>query len=169
MMEKTTLRKYKWLWPWQDDVEEAWLRDMSQQGWHLSDVGLPCVYIFESGEPQDFVYRLDYPGSYKMDREDYLRLFMDANWEFVKERTGWYYFRQPAQPDQDLEIYTDAESKINKYQRLLAFALIIMGSLFFGVINTRGDFWFFITLPLFLLWVYIFAQIGIRINQLKRI
>ena len=33
MKEKATLRKYKWLWPWQDDVEEAWLREMSQQGW----------------------------------------------------------------------------------------------------------------------------------------
>lgn len=169
MKEKATLRKYKWLWPWQDDVEEAWLRDMSQQGWHLSDVCLPCIYFFESGEPQNLVYRLDYPGSYKMDREDYLQLFMDANWEFIKERTGWYYFRQPAQPDNDLEIYTDAESKINKYQRLLAFALIIMSSLFFGVLNTRGDFWFFIIFPLFLLWAYIFARIGIRINQLKRI
>jgi hypothetical protein len=72
MMEKTTLRKYKWFWPWQDEVEEACLREMSQQGWHLSAVGLPIVYIFESGEPKDFVYRLDYPGSYEMDKEDYL-------------------------------------------------------------------------------------------------
>ena len=167
-MEKTNLRKFKWFWPWQDEAEEAWLRDMSQQGWHLSAVGLPIVYNFEPGKPKDFVYRLDYPGSYKMDKEDYLQLFMDANWEFIEERTGWYYFRQLAQPDDDLEIYTDAESKISKYQRLLAFAFVIMVPLFFGVINTRGDFWFFIIFPLFLLWVYIFARIGIRINQLKR-
>ncbi len=168
-MEKTTLRKYKWFWPWQDDVEEAWLRGMSQQGWHLSNVALPCGYFFESGEPEDFVYRLDYPGSYKLDREDYLQLFMDTNWEFIEERTGWYYFRQPAQSDQELHIYTDAESKISKYQRLLAFAFVIMMPLFLGVINTRGDSWFFIIFPLFLIWVYIFARISIRINQLKRI
>jgi hypothetical protein len=169
MMEKTTLRKYKWFWPWQDDVEEAWLRFMSQQGWHLLDVGLPCVYVFESGEPEDFVYRLDYPGSYKMDREDYMQLFMDANWEFVKERTGWYYFRQPAQSGQELEIYTDVESKISKYQRLLVFAAIILLPLLVSMINTRAGFWFFIIFPLFLIWVYIFARIWIRINQLKRI
>jgi hypothetical protein len=169
MMEKTTLRKYKWFWPWQDDVEEAWLRDMSHQGWHLSDVGLPIVYIFVSGESKDFVYRLDYPGSYEMDKEDYLQLFMDANWEFIKERSGWYYFRQPAQSDQELEIYTDAESKISKYQRLLAFAAIILLPLIAGMITTRGRFLFFIIFPLFLIWVYIFTRIWIRINQLKRI
>ena len=168
-MEKTTLRKYKWFWPWQDDVEEAWLRDMSQQGWHLSAVGLPIVYIFESGKPKDFVYRLDYPGSYEMDKEDYLHLFMDANWEFIKERSGWYYFRQPAQSDQELEIYTDAESKISKYQRWLAFAAIIVCSLIPGMIATRGKVLFFIIFPLFLIWVYIFTRIWNRINQLKRI
>ena len=166
-MERTTLRKYKWLWPWQDDVEEAWLRDMSQQGWHLSAVGLPIVYIFESGKSKDYVYRLDYPFFSKMDKEDYLQLFMDANWEFVEERTGWYYFRQPAQSDQELEIYTDAESKISKYQRLLVFAAIILLPLIAGMINTRGRFLFFIIVPLFLIWVYIFTRI--RINQLKRI
>ena len=168
-MEKTTLRKYKWFWPWQDDVEEAWLRDMSHQGWHLSAVGLPIVYIFESGKLKDFVYRLDYPGSYKMDREDYLQLFMDANWEFIEERAGWYYFRKPEQPGQDLEIYTDAESKISKYQRLLVFAAIILLPLIVSMITTRGRFLFFIIFPLFLIWVYIFARIWIRINQLKRI
>jgi len=168
-MENTTLRKSKWFWPWQDEEEEVWLREMSQQGWHLSDVGLPGVYIFESGEPKDFVYRLDYPGSDKMDKGDYLQLFMDTNWEFIEERTGWYYFRQPAQSDQELEIYTDADSKISKYQRLLAYALIILLPLIVSMITTRGGFWFLIIFPLFLIWVYIFARIWIRINQLKRI
>jgi hypothetical protein len=150
-------------------VEEAWSGDMSQLGWHLSAVGLPVVYVFESGKPKDFVYRLDYPGSYEMDKEDYQQLFMDANWEFIEERTGWYYFRQPAQSDQELEIYTDAESKINKYQRLLAFAALILFPLIVSMITTRGGFWFLIIFPLFLIWVYIFARIWIRINQLKRI
>jgi hypothetical protein len=169
MIEKTALRKYKWFWPWQDEVEEAWLRDMSQQGWHLSDVRLPIVYIFESGEQKDFVYRLDCPSFSKMDKEDYLQLFMDADWEFIEERTGWYYFRQPAQSDQELEIYTDAESKISKYQRLLVFAAIILLPLIISMYNTRGEFWFFIIFPLFLIWVYIFVRIWIRINQLKRV
>jgi hypothetical protein len=169
MMEKTTLRKYKWFWPWQDEVEEAWLRDMSQQGCHLSDVRLPIVYIFESGEPKDFVYRLDYPSFSKLDKEDYLQLFMDTDWEFIEERSGWYYFRQPAQSNQELEIYTDAESKISKYQRLQIFAALILLPLIISIKYTRGEFLFFIIFPLFLIWVYIFIRIWIRINHLKRI
>ena len=168
-MEKTTLRKYKWFWPWQDEVEEAWLREMSQQGWHLSSMGIPITYDFESGEPEDFVYRLDYPSYSKMNKEDYLQLFRDANWEFIGERTGWYYFRQPAQSGEDLEIYTDAESKISKYQRLLFFAAILTLPLFMALINTRGGFLFFIIIPLFLIYIYMIIRILIRINQLKRI
>ena len=77
-MEKTSLRKFKWFWAWQDEAEEDWLREMSQQGWHLSSVGIPTVYDFESGEPADIVYRLDYRSYFKMDIEDYLHLFRDA-------------------------------------------------------------------------------------------
>jgi hypothetical protein len=169
MKEATTVRKYKWFWPWQDEMEEAWLREQSQQGRHLSDVGIPCTYTFESGEPTDFVYRLDYPGSHKLDKEEYLQLFKDASWECIKERTGWYYFRQKAQPDQELEIYTDAESKIDKYQRLLVYAGILLLPLFFSIRNTLGEPWFYVILPLFLIWIYIFIGIFIRISQLKRL
>ena len=168
-MEKTIVRKNKWFWPWQDEAEEAWLREMSRQGWHLSDLRLPISFIFESGEPVDFVYRLDYPAHSKTDKEDYLQLFKDAGWEFIKESSGWFYFRQPAQPGQELEIYTDAESKITKYQRLLLFTLIIMSSLIVSLITTRGGILFFIILPLLLLWLYIFFNLMNRINQLKRI
>jgi hypothetical protein len=168
-MEKTTIRKYKWFWAWQDEAEEAWLREMSQQGWHLSSVGIPTVYDFESGEPEDVVYRLDYPSYAKMDKEDYLQLFRDAGWECVGEMSGWHYFRQQAQPGEELEIYTDAESKISKYQRLLVFAAILMLPLFTGMISTRGRFLFFIIAPLFLIYIYILIRIFIRINQLKRI
>ena len=168
-MEKKTLRKYKWFWPWQDEEEEAWLREMSQQGWHLSSAGIPLKYDFKSGEPEDIVYRLDYPGYSRLDKEDYLQLFMDANWEFISERTGWFYFRQPTQPGEELEIYTDAESKISRYQRLQIFLWILALPLFMGVINTRGKFIFFIIVPLFLIYIYMIIRVYLRINQLKRI
>ncbi len=78
-MEKTTTRKFKWFWAWQDEAEEAWLQELSQQGRHLSSVGNPTVYDFESGEPADFVYRLDYRSHFKMNKENYLQLFRDVS------------------------------------------------------------------------------------------
>jgi hypothetical protein len=168
-MEKTTIRKFRWFWAWQDEAEEAWLREMSLQGWHLSSMGIPTVYDFESGEKEDFIYRLDYPSFSKMDKEDYLQLFRDAGWENVAETSGWHYFRQKAQPGEELEIYTDAESKISKYQRLLLFLAILTLPLFIALINTRGSFMFFIVVPLFLIYIYMIIRILLRINQLKRI
>ncbi len=79
-MTKTTLRKVKLFLPWQDEKEEAWLRQMAQQGWHLSLVA-PLVYTFVRGDPRDDVYRLDYLTS-KADYEEYKQLFQDAGWDW---------------------------------------------------------------------------------------
>lgn len=174
-MDKSKMRKFKWFWAWQDEDEEAWLREMSNQGWHLSGIGIPTVYSFKSGKPEDYVYRLDYRSHWKMDKEDYLQLFGDAGWEYVEEMAGWHYFRQLAQPDDTLEIYTDAESKIEKYQRLLAFLWILMLPLLIGLINLRTrpydwiSFVYVFIAVIFVLYVYAIVKIWVRINQLKRL
>jgi hypothetical protein len=174
-MEKGKMRKFKWFWAWQDEDEEAWLREMSNQGWHLSGIGFPTVYSFQSGLPENYVYRLDYRSHWKMDKEDYLQLFNDAGWEYVEQMAGWHYFRQAAQPGEELEIYTDAESKIEKYQRLLAFLAILMLPLFISLINLRtrpyewASFLLVFIAALFVLYVYAIIKLWLRINQLKRL
>jgi hypothetical protein len=74
-----------------------------------------------------------------------------------------------------MEIYTDAESKIEKYQRLLAFLGILALPLFLSIINF-GDppyAWFstirVIIFLIFVLYIYAFIKILMRINELKRI
>jgi hypothetical protein len=174
-MENKKIRKFKWFWAWQDEAEEEWLRDMSKNGWHLDRIGFPTVYTFEAGEAQDFVYRLDYRSYYKMDKEDYLQLFNDAGWEYVEEMAGWHYFRQAARSGEDLEIYTDSESKIGKYVRLLAFLGILMLPLFFAIISlSRAPYsWISVirvfNFLLFVLYVYAMIRLLLRIRELKRI
>lgn len=124
-MESQTMKKFRWFWPWQDEVEEAWLREMSQHGLHLASVGVFGVYSFASGQPQDYVYRLDYINPAK-DKPAYLQLFQDAGWEHVGEMSGWQYFRKLAQNGELLVIYSDAESKAEKYRRLLVFEVSMM-------------------------------------------
>jgi hypothetical protein len=123
-MESQTVKKFRWFWPWQDEVEEDWLREMSQQGLHLASVGVFGIYSFAGGQPQDYVYRLDYINPAK-DKPAYLRLFQDAGWEYVGEMSGWQYFRKLAQNGELPVIYSDAESKAEKYRRLLVFQAII--------------------------------------------
>jgi hypothetical protein len=175
-MEKKMMRKFKWYWPWQDEEQETWLTEMSHEGWHLSSVGLPSFYYFESGGPKDFVYRLDYRSHSKRDQEDYLQLFEDAGWEHVGEISGWQYFRKPAGAEGGLEVYTDPESKIEKYRRLLGFLLIILLPLFISLtslVRRSDSTWMLILLLvtslLAVLYVFMCIKIFLRIRQLQRI
>ena len=59
-MTNEIVTKTKWFWAWQDEKEETWLTEMAHQGLHLDDVPFPGRYQFKSGEPADYVYRLDY-------------------------------------------------------------------------------------------------------------
>jgi hypothetical protein len=122
-MDKT--RKFKWFWAWEDEQEEAWLTDMAQQGWHLTEQGVFGFYTFERGTPRNVVYRLDYKTGDK-DMADYLQLFEDAGWEHVGAMGGWQYFRKEAREGETPEIYTDAASKIKKYQRVLLFLVALL-------------------------------------------
>jgi hypothetical protein len=172
-MEGTRFRKFKWFWAWQDLDEEAWLRQMALQGYHLARVVFPTVYEFTYGEPSDVIYRMDYPDVKNKDIPAYLQLFQDADWEHVDEGMGWYYFRKTADPDSTDEILTDAESKVQKYNRLLAFSIVITISLlvvFSRLIRTDGIFTpKLFVLPLLLIWIYIVMRIFNRIQQLKRL
>jgi len=128
-MNVTTLKRTKWFLPWQDEKEEAWLAEMSETGWHLKSVQLPCVYTFKQGEPRRDVYRLDYMLMKKDQLDEYLQIFQDAGWEYVGEMSNWRYWRKPAVGNENPEIFTDNESKIKKYQRLLgimAFFLVFL-------------------------------------------
>jgi hypothetical protein len=174
-MEKNKIRKFKWFWAWQDEAEEDWLRENSKKGWHLAGIGFPTIYTFQAGAAQDFVYRLDYRSYYKMNKEDYLQLFSDAGWEYVEEMAGWHYFRQAARSGDELEIYTDSESKIGKYTRLLAFLGILMLPLFLGIVNLSRASYSWISVIqvfnflLFVLYVYAMIRLLLRIRELKRI
>jgi hypothetical protein len=120
-MEKAMVTKFKWFWAWQDEAEENWLERMSQSGYYLASLGLPGFYTFSVAEPRNYVYRLDYQTFRKKDKGEYLQLFQDAGWEHVGEMSAWQYFRKEAKIDETPEIFTDVESKIAKYRRVLAF------------------------------------------------
>jgi hypothetical protein len=124
--EKTTLRKFRWFWPWQDEREEAWLGSLSREGWHLSSFGFPGVYFFQKGVPKNFVYRLDYQSSQMKDRQVYLQLFRDAGWEHAGKMSAWEYFRKETRPGEEPEIFTDPESKIRKYNLVIASLIVFL-------------------------------------------
>jgi len=121
----TEIKQFHWFWAWEDEKEEAWLREMAQKGWHFKSVSLPGNYIFEQGEPRNDVYRLDY----FIDRKDmtnYLQIFQDAGWDYMGEMNGWQYFRKEAGEGEVPEIFSDNESKAKKYERIMLFLIIFL-------------------------------------------
>ncbi len=176
-MEKTTIKKFRWFWAWQDEAEETWLENMSQKGYHLSSVGLPGFYMFSVAEPQNYVYQLDYQSFYKKDKGEYLQLFQDAGWEHIGEMSAWQYFRKEVKAAETPEIFTDIESKIAKYKRVLTylgFSYFLMIVSFGSTILTDVPYpWWdviqVIIIFILLLFTYAIIRLVIRIRQLRKL
>jgi hypothetical protein len=173
-MDKTTVTKFRWFWAWQDEKEEAWLGEMSGKGYHLAEVGFPGLYRFISEQPRHYVYRLDYQPGFKKDRDDYLQIFSDAGWEHIGEMSAWQYFRKEAAPGEQPEIFTDNESKVTKYKRLLGYLGIFLAPLWTLLILqvsespytwVKGIQIFILAVSLFFLYAGI--RILLRIRQLR--
>ena len=65
---------------------------------------VPCFFHFESCEPEDVIYRLDFKNN--AENPEYMQMVCDFGWEYVAKCTGWLYFRKPAS---DAEFEEDEE------------------------------------------------------------
>ena len=166
-------KQFHWFWAWNDELQEAWLRQMSQQGWHLKSLEFISSYVFEEGEPTDYVYRLDYFIDRK-NQANYLQLFNDTGWDHLGEMGGWQYFRKEATTSKAPEIYNDNESKAKKYQRILMYLVIFLPIYINSIVlinNRDSDNFQIITFLMFSLFVfYIYAMIRLlyRYRQLRK-
>jgi hypothetical protein len=175
-MEGTTMTQFKWFWPWQDEGEEAWLGKMSREGKHLESVSIPAFYTFKLGSSRDYVYRLDYWTKGEKDKLDYLLVFQDAGWEYIGELSNWQYFRKEAGPREETEIFSDVQSKIEKYRRLLAylgFFLIFLVVIFLDIVISQHPYaWWggvqFIYMVMVAVYIFSVVKIMLRIRQLRR-
>lgn len=137
-MSKDTVSIFKLFWADQDQEQEQWLREMARQGLHLKNVNIFCNWTFVRGEPADIAYRVDFSGKGK--NSAYQRLFEDAGWERAAEVTGWLYWRKPVVNGQAPEIFTDIESMIGKYRRVLSMlaTTILPAILFLVIVNKHS-------------------------------
>ena len=174
-MDEQYTTKYKCFWAWQDEQEENWLSRMAAEGYHLDKPVFPCVYRFEIGQPADITYRLDYPVLKNRDRQSYLQLFEDAGWEHAGDMNGWVYFRRTAVQGVEAQIFTDAESKIQKYQRLVTYLATLLpifllltpdpSKRYFGVF---GPVILGFYVALILLWAFAIINLWRRVRKLKK-
>lgn len=109
----------------QYEKEEKWLNEMSAKGMHLTDVGF-CRYSFEKGSPGEYIYRLELLNHLPQHPESisYINFLEETGIEHIGSMMRWVYFRKKAS-DSLFELYSDTESKINHYKRIIFIADII--------------------------------------------
>jgi hypothetical protein len=166
------MTKRRWFWAWQDYREEAWLESMSRQGWHLEEVGF-LSYTFVRGEPQEWVYRLDFRTS--KETPEYIAFVQEAGWEYIGKMSSWLYFRVPASADTPKELYTEAEGKISKYQRIIGILVITSPAYWVVFLNSvkRLSAWLGVSVTSIFVSVTVLYAVAMfklmgRIKQLKR-
>jgi hypothetical protein len=178
-MQKSVVRRFKWFWVWQDETEENWLGEMSEKGYHLISVNIPCIYTFRKEQPRHYIYRLDYQHFKKNDKQEYLQLFKDSGWEYLGNMLAWQYFRKEFVSVGINEIFTDNQSKRAKYKRvlgLLAISFITILAIFLErVLNTSqyssypwwGNVHVFLLIVLMAL-TYAIIKVVLRMHKLRK-
>ncbi len=170
------MKKIKWFWVWDDEKEEAWLREMALGGFLLEAIYPPCIYIFKSIPPKDVCFRMDFWNQSGQGLEKYLQPRTEAGWAFISKLNGWHYFCKPAE-DGKMPLFADIDqNKAQKFQRLMTFLVgfLPVMLLWFPIIDNR------LSSPLYellgavfiiSLLFFIFATYKIyrRINQLREL
>ena len=172
-MSGQLVTKFRFFWDDADHALERWLEDMARQGLHLQSVGLVrCKFVFRRGEPAEMTYRLDFQVSRAS--PDYVQLFVDAGWEHVDQVLGWQFWRTPTRAERIPEIFTDVESRIRKYQRLLwLFAFAWTPVVIMPFFKKGMDLWatpkdIVLTLAMLGFTVYAMARLVLRIRRLRK-
>ena len=109
------------------EKEEKWLNEMSQKGLQLLDY-TPGRYLFEEGTWGQYIYRielLDQLVSHPESRA-YIRFMEETGTEYVTHILRWVYFRKKAS-DGPFELYTDRESRITHYKRIMTLYGVLGG------------------------------------------
>lgn len=115
--------------------EEVWLRERSREGLHLVRLIPPCFFVFEKGEPEDTIYRLDFTNNDE-DR-DYQRMLADFGWENCGKCFGWSYWRRRASEAENVgeaELFSDDASRLAMVKKVIQTRLLPLLVIFFSCV-----------------------------------
>lgn len=163
--------KFHWFWPWQDQQEQGWLEKMSGEGLHLSSVLPFGIYQFTPGQPQAYIYMLDFDSS-NSGRSPHLQERKDAGWEHVANMAGWQYFRRAIDTGDGPPAVLDNEMVVRKFRRLLGYLVIFLPIwfiLFNRTTQTSSGLIQGLAFTLMVLFIITVFKIMQRIRQLEKL
>ncbi len=162
------------------EEEEIWLRNHHKNGWKIVRMIPPCIYIFESCEPEDTIYRLDFKNTEQT--PEYMQMTEDFGWEYIAQCAGWLYFRKPAEAAgsaNEGELFSDNESRVDMVSkviktRLLPLAIIFICCVIPNLMNAMSDrlgaaSTVFAVLfgIMFVIYVYLIVYCGIKLKKIR--
>lgn len=161
--------------------EERWLREQANQGLHLRRMVAPCFFIFEKGEAEDVIYRLDFTNN--DEKPDYRRMLEDYGWENCGKCAGWLYWRKraaEAENEGESELFSDDASRLDMVKKVIQSRMLPLLCLFFAVVLPQlfraidgrslpgnGFFLGFFSV-MAVLYLYIFLHCGGKLRRMRR-
>lgn len=161
--------------------EEAWLRERAREGLHLVRMYPPCFYVFERGEPEDVIYRLDFTNN--AEDKDYCRMLGEFGWENCGRCTGWIYWRRNAaelENEGESELFTDDASRLELVRKVVRTRMLPLLIIFFscvlpnlfraldgGMYGASGFFLGFFGV-MTVLYLYLFIHCGGKLRRMKK-
>lgn len=93
---------------------------MAAKGYHFIDFSFPGRYLFEKGEPGEYVYRIELLKNMprNLESQAYIGFMEDTDAELVSTFFRWAWFRKKS-ADGPFDLYTDYSSQIKHYQRII--------------------------------------------------
>ena len=112
-------KEMRWFSIMDYEKEGKYLSKRNSEGWKFKNVTFPGIYTFEKCEPENMIYQLDYNQEGLKNQSEYVRMFEDCGWEYVKDFDGYCYFRKPADMmQQKEEIFCDDLSRLDMVSRI---------------------------------------------------
>ena len=135
---KKTKRTFKMFAAWDYEFEAKEYDRMSERGWQLVSGG-SFTQKYEFDDSVIYRYQLDYNNDIK-DMTRYDETFRDAGWERVNSTfNGWHVFRKvydPQKPEEEYEIYTDEQSRVDMLKRWRNVCYIFLCILPINIVNS---------------------------------
>lgn len=171
-----TKKEFRYFTIFNHQKEEEYLRSRHKEGWKFVRVSGLGVYHFESCEPADVVYQLDYNPQRDAQKLEYLKMFEDCGWSYLQDYAGYSYFCKPAADMKGEErIFNDDSSRTAMMGRVYKGRLMPLFTIFFAclvpqfILNFLGGRYFLAAFMggLLLAYVGLFAACAISYYKMK--
>ena len=165
---KDVKKEFRWFSITEYEKEAEYLRRRHKEGWKFKNVTYPGIYIFEKCEPQDVIYQLDYNPDGIKNQGEYVQMFEDCGWEYLKEFAGYTYFRKPAgKMEKEENIFCDDQSRLELLNRLfrgrvIPSMVIFVGLLVNGYLNMNDPVLIIIYGVLTGVYIFILLQFAVK-------